>query len=305
MRRAAFAVLLTTGLAVVGVSSVREAGGAPEVADALEVVHGTEAGGAFEDAEVARIQDHLGGVLRSLQTDPPAHLTPRQLAARRTAIGWLEEYRAAGRFPHNHVHPEGRVPVFVDPHGTPCAVGYLMLRSGEHELVEEIVRTDNLVRVPELAGDERLGAWLDEHGLTLAEAARIQPMYQPQPPPQMPVVHARYDEPVTVGLSVATAALASYAAMVEPREGRPWLDALMIGTTVGHTALLVNAGTNDVEDEGWVIGLNVVGALVALGSTVVRALGRDDVETGQAEAGVQAFVAPGRYGTEVGFSVRR
>lgn len=27
------------------------------------------------------------------------------------------------------------VPVFVDPHRTPCAVGYLMLRSAEHTLV--------------------------------------------------------------------------------------------------------------------------------------------------------------------------
>lgn len=283
MRRSALAVLLTTGLAVAGGSCAPEQEVDPE------------------NAEVARIQDHLTAVLRSLRADAPAHLTPRQLAARQTAIGWLEEYRAAGTFPHNHVHPEGRVPVFVDPHGTPCAVGYLMLRSGEHELVEEIVRTDNLVRVPELAGDERLDAWLDEHGLTLAEAARIQPMYGPQP---MPVVRAEYDEAITVGLSMATAALASYAAMVEPQEARPWLDALMIGTTVGHTALLVNAGTNDVEDEGWVIGLNVAGALVAAGSTVIRALGRDDVETGPAESGVQAFVAPGRYGTQVGLTLR-
>ncbi len=283
MRPSALAVLLATGLAVAGGSCAPEQEAYPA------------------SAEVARIQAHLADVLRALRADAPAHLTPRQLAARRTAIGWLEEYRAAGRFPHNHVHPEGRVPVFVDPHGTPCAVGHLMLRSGEHELVEEIVRTDNLVRVPELAGDERLDAWLDEHGLTLAEAARIQPGYDPQP---IPMVHVEYDETFTVGLSIATAALASYAAMVEPQEARPWLDALMIGTTVGHTALLVNAGTNDVDDEAWVIGLNVAGALVAAGSTVVRALGRDDVEADPAESGVQAFVAPGRYGTQVGLTLR-
>jgi len=82
MRRAALAVLLTTGLAVVTASSVREAGGTPEVAD------DTEAGGGFEDAEVAHIQRHLTDVLRSLRTPAPAHLTPRQLAARQTAIGW-------------------------------------------------------------------------------------------------------------------------------------------------------------------------------------------------------------------------
>jgi hypothetical protein len=284
MRRAALAVLLTTGLAVVGGSCAPEQDLAPE------------------DAEVTRIQHHLAEVLRSLRAEGPAHLTPQQLAAREAAIRWLDEYRAAGDFPHNHVHPDGRAPVFVDPHGTPCAVGYLMVRSGQHELVEEIVRTDNLVRVPELAGDERVVAWLDEHGLTMSEAARIQPMYAPQP--QMPVVHARYDEAVTVGLSVATAALVSYAAMVGPEEGRPWLDALTIGTSVGHTALLINAGTNDVDDEGWVVGLNVAGALVAAGSAVVRALGRDDVDTPSAESGLQAFVVPGRYGTQVGLTVR-
>lgn len=283
MRRATFVVLLTVGLGLLVGSGVLE----PD--------------SAREHAEVARIQAHLDDVLRSLRAEPPAHLTPRQLGAREKALGWLEEYRAAGAFPHNHVHPAGRVPVFVDPHGTPCAVGYLMLRSGAHELVEDIVRADNLVRVPELAGDERVTAWLDEHGLSLSEATLIQPGYDPQP---IPVVHAEYHEPLTVGLSVATAALVSYAAMVAPEEGRPWLDALTIGTSVGHTALLIYTGTNEVEDDGWVLGLNLAGAVVAAGSAVVRALGRDDVGGG-AESGVQAYVAPGRYGTEVGFTVRR
>ncbi|MEX2467531.1 MAG: hypothetical protein WD995_11525 [Gemmatimonadota bacterium] len=285
MRRAAFAVLLTTGLAVVGGSC------APEQDD------------TSADAEVARIQDHLAEVLRSLRAEVPENLAPGQLAARQTAIGWLEEYRAAGDFPHNHVHPGGRVPVFVDPHGTPCAVGYLMVRSGEHGLVEEIVRTDNRVRVPDLAGDERVAAWLNEHGLTLSEAARIQPTYDHNP--GIATVRADYDEPLTVGLSVATAALASYAAMVEPRQATPWLDAVTVGTSVGHAVLLVNAGTNDVEDPGWVVGLNVAGALVGAGSVVLRALGRDESGADASEPRLQAFVSPGRYGTQVGLTVRR
>ena len=67
--------------------------------------------------------------------------------------------------------------MFVDEHGTHCAVGYLLKRSGETELIEQVVAADNNVRVMELAGSERFGDWLEDTGLTLAEAAWIQPRY--------------------------------------------------------------------------------------------------------------------------------
>jgi len=72
--------------------------------------------------------------------------------------------------------------VFVDEHGTRCAMAYLIERSGEPTLVSRIARTRNLARIRDLAGDPELVAWLDRNGITIAEAARIQPAYDGEPP---------------------------------------------------------------------------------------------------------------------------
>lgn len=53
----------------------------------------------------------------------------------------------------------------------------LIERSGSPELVQRIATTRNLARVRELADEEALVAWLDTHGMTLDEAARVQPSY--------------------------------------------------------------------------------------------------------------------------------
>lgn len=126
--------------------------------------------------ETRRIRGHLldvEGVLRRRATDA---LSPAQRERRNAALNWLREYRERGEFPRNHTHA-GRVPVFVDEHGTPCAVAYLLQRSGREDLVRQIASADNNVYAWELAGDARFTEWLDETGLTLGEAARIQPQY--------------------------------------------------------------------------------------------------------------------------------
>jgi len=258
-----------------------------------------------DNPEVSRIQDHLSEVSRALRAETTVHLTNEQQGARRAALDWLDAYRAAGVFPHNHVRPGQRVPVFVDPHGTPCAVGYLMLRSGHRDLVEEIVRTDNLVRVHELREDGRVAAWLDAHGLTLAEAARIQPWYDPTPLPTDPVPVSSSYRPATVGLSLATAALASYAAMSGPDRGTPWVDALSVGTAMGHAYMILNANDTAAYEPTWAVGLNVVGLVASVGSTVLRIARRSDVRGQVSESAVvRTYVAPGRNGTEVGFAIQ-
>ena len=127
--------------------------------------------------EVRRIQGHLLDVERALRSRGTEGLNAAQLERRNTALNWLREYRERGQFPHNHTHDDGRVPVFIDEHGTPCAVAYLLQRSGRESLVSEIASTDNNVYAWELEDDPRFSEWLDETGLTLAEAARIQPSY--------------------------------------------------------------------------------------------------------------------------------
>jgi hypothetical protein len=251
------------------------------------------------DAEVRRVQAHLARVSRELAADPRPGLSPEQRVARRSALRWLDQYRDTGVFPHNHVRA-GRVPVFVDPHGTPCAVGYLMLRSGEDALVERIVRSDNLVRVHELRDDPEVSAWLDSHGLTLDEAARIQPTYGERPPPDLTSPSPYRDW--TVGFSVATAALTSYAVMAGLDRGSPWVDALTVGTAIGQVALLAG-GAAERDPEDWAVGLNVVGALVNVGLEALRVSTRGGSNDQQAAA-VEPFVTQGARGTELGLAFR-
>lgn len=215
------------------------------------------------DAETARVGRHLDGALHRLRAAPTAHLSHSQRQARAESIGWLEEYRRAGVFPHNHVLADHRTPVFVDGHGTPCAVGYLLLRSGEIELVREIVAGDNLVRVPELEGDARLERWLDERGLTLDEAARIQPTYGPPDDPD-PVAGSS-DYPVaSIAFAVATATAFVFTQIDDPRpETFGWPGWLGATAFVGHGALLALTAIDSGEASGWQTGLNMGGVLVA------------------------------------------
>ena len=129
------------------------------------------------DPDVDRVRTHLAAVEAELRAADVSALTPAQRNARARHVAVLREYREAGVFPHNHVAPGQRTAVFVDEHGTHCAVGYLLARDGRHDLVETIRSRRNTATVHELADEPQLVAWLDEAGLTLDEAARIQPRY--------------------------------------------------------------------------------------------------------------------------------
>lgn len=127
-------------------------------------------------AERRRVRDHLTRALRAAQRSAPAGLSDDQRARRAAALRALARYVAAGRYPRNTVSP-AMTPVFVDGEGNRCAVAALLEATGEAALVERIARERNLATVRELADDAALVAWLDHHGLTEAEAARIQPSY--------------------------------------------------------------------------------------------------------------------------------
>ena len=127
--------------------------------------------------EIRRVRHHLQGAEAMLLSRDVSSWNTARRAARARHIAELRAYRERGVFPHNHRLIDRRTPVFVDEHGTRCAMAHLIERSGEKALVSLIAKTRNLARIRELAGEPALVAWLDRNGLTLDEAARIQPEY--------------------------------------------------------------------------------------------------------------------------------
>lgn len=133
--------------------------------------------GNDRSAEVRRLRAHFDSVDSELRGRNVSRLTSSQLAQRERLIAWLVEYRNAGVFPVNDRFPGRMVPFFRDSKGTLCAMAYLIDRSGRRDLVDRIAQTQNNAFIPDLASDPQLGAWLQGVGITVSEAARIQPSY--------------------------------------------------------------------------------------------------------------------------------
>jgi hypothetical protein len=233
--------------------------------------------GAAGAAEVARIREHLLRVERELLTANVAHLTVAQRQHRALHIEVLREYRERGIFPHNHRVPGRRVPVFIDEHGTHCAVGYLIARSGHEELARRIAATRNLATVPELADVPELVAWLADAGLSVEEAARIQPWYGPIPP-QQPVPRTGYDAATAV--SATLGAGATVWNLITRRQGDAWWVPGAVGVGTGATGVALAAFGAAIRDDfadvrtahiAWNAGLGVLSGF--LGARTL-ALGR-------------------------------
>ena len=129
-------------------------------------------------AEVQRIRAHFDSVLTELVLRDASSLTEAQRTERAALVATLRAYRDRGVFPHNYDFPDRATPYFVDRKtGTLCAVAHLLASTGRRDIVDRVAHTDNNVLVAQLAPDTAFTAWLDAHGLTLAEAARIQVPY--------------------------------------------------------------------------------------------------------------------------------
>ncbi len=129
------------------------------------------------DADGARIHDHLLGAETELRAADVSALAPAQRARRAALVAELARYRQTGRFPRNLDFAE-RTPYFVDDRGVRCAMAHLIEVTGGGALVARVAATANNAYIAELAGDPDLIAWLARHGLSAAEAARIQPTYE-------------------------------------------------------------------------------------------------------------------------------
>lgn len=126
--------------------------------------------------EPGRVRRHLAEAERAARARQVV-LEPSRALNRRLLLDELRRYRKRGRFPRNHDLRTRTAPVFIDAHGARCAVAHLMEISGLGDLVRHIARTDNHARVRELARFPELREWLAVAGLSLGEAARIQPSY--------------------------------------------------------------------------------------------------------------------------------
>jgi hypothetical protein len=128
------------------------------------------------NAETLRLKRHFDRTLASLtRAEPGPHSRPAR-RRRERALRALVDYRERGRFPKNDWGC-ARAPVFIDSRETRCAMAHLIEQSGFGHLVERVASHRNHAYVRDLARDEELLEWLRAHGLTVAEAARIQPSY--------------------------------------------------------------------------------------------------------------------------------
>lgn len=126
------------------------------------------------------VHAHLTAVEAELLAADTTHLTPALRARRAAFIKTLATYRDGCEFPRNTLAPDRLVTVFVDREDgrdTPCAVGFLMATDGHTDLVEHIHATRNTATIWELANDPEVATWVADSGLSLYEAARIQPAY--------------------------------------------------------------------------------------------------------------------------------
>ena len=155
--------------AVVGAGTDRDSTYAARVTPSSEDRHDLP-------AEDARIAAHLARAERQARLRDVSRLPTAVRSVRAFALDTLADYRRAGRFPRNHV-AHARTPIFIDPHGTRCAMAHLLERIGAGELVARVARTANEARVHALAADGELLRWLGAMGLSVEEAAAIQPTY--------------------------------------------------------------------------------------------------------------------------------
>ena len=143
----------------------------------------------IQAAEATRLKGRLARVEGELAGHDLTGLSPIQCANREKNIALLHRYSSAGRFPHNHDFPGRAVPYFLDRHGVPSELAFLMAQSGRQDLVDRIATLSNNAAISDIYIDSKLGPevkdWLDQAGLSVAEAALIQSSYSsPEAPTQ-------------------------------------------------------------------------------------------------------------------------
>jgi len=216
--------------------------------------------------ETARIRTHLATVEGELRAKDVSSLTVAQRAARARNLDVLHEYWVRGIFPRNTDFPGERVPYFIDRYGTRCAMAYLIEQSGHGDFVARVAATHNNARIWELQDDPALVGWLDQNGMTLAEAARVQPQYDGGPCyclpiPSQPSASTGYKTTTafSIGLNATTLALNTASIGVSRQL------AGLLGILTGAVGIAVGAPNFDEGGQRHTFGLLNAGAGTASG----------------------------------------
>lgn len=208
----------------------------------------------FADAQRIRLRAHFDSVEGELLARDVSSLTPSQRTARARQLVVLRRYRDAGVFPRNH-DVAGRSPIFVDRYGTHCAMGHLIATSGRTDIVARVHATRNTATIHELAADTALLAWLDDNGLTVDEAARIQPAYEYEPPPLTERVPERTALNAGETWAAAGSAAAGVAGIVLSTRPTYSADRAWLGVGAGVLAFAVGATQFDESGTRQTVGL--------------------------------------------------
>ncbi len=136
---------------------------------------------AAAESENERVWLHLDQAERAVaeraaQLHPPS-LDRLQRINRALLIEELRIYKNKRRYPINRIDSRKRVPRFIDERGTRCAMAHLIEITGHGSLVQTIAATENEAYVRELSRHASVRKWLSAAGLSMQEAARIQPTY--------------------------------------------------------------------------------------------------------------------------------
>jgi hypothetical protein len=125
--------------------------------------------------EQLRMREHLLAIRAKLGASKATK--PELEPVRARLLAHLDDYIAKGTTPKNE-HLRWRTPVFIDDHGTICAVGYLIEKSVGRAVAESIASTHRYRYLEEIAADlPAVRAWIEQSGFTLDELASIQPGY--------------------------------------------------------------------------------------------------------------------------------
>ena len=263
------------------------------------------AGAVIHDGELSRLRAHFDSVDRELRRADVSTLTDSQRASRQRIIAWLRDYRHAGIFPRNDRFPAKAMPYFRDSRGVPCAMAYLVAQSGRQDIVDHIASTRNNAFIRELADDRDLVRWVDSVGLTLDEAARIQPQYQADPETTVDASYALATVIVS-GAALTTTGLNAVA---------PSVTSGLIGVVTGGAATLTGLAilvsgtqtTND-KDTAKLAAANLVAGTLSLGLgirgiAVARRKGASATNHKRQASFIHTpAVVPGRYGPQVALS---